>query len=159
MNHKTIQKKLLRYLDGDLSIREKVKVRHHLESCRACRDTLKVLESMWVAERPIEQRTAPPFLWTRIAARLQTQTEREIFKGFGNLLRWVLRSVMTVVVLIIMFFSGVKLGNLITGSTVDVAEISTERVTDNFGMSYFEILPPGSIDANLLALTENEMQK
>lgn len=159
MKHKLIRKKLLRYLDGDLSIKEKVKVRHHLESCRACRDALKMLESMWVAERPIERKTAPAFLWTRIAARLQSQTEREIFKGLGNPVRWVLRPVITVVVLLFIFFSGMKLGNLITGSTGDVTEISTERITDNFGMSYFEILPPDSIDANILALTESERQE
>ncbi len=159
MKHKSIRKKLLRYLDGDLSVREKVKVRHHLESCRACRDALKMLESMWVAERTIERQTAPPFLWTRIAARLQSQTERKLFKGLKNPVRWALRPVVTVVVLLFIFFSGIKLGNLITGSTGDVTEISAESATDNFGMSYFEISPPGSINAHVLALTESEMQE
>jgi len=156
MEHKAIQKKLLRYLDDELSEQEKVKVHRHLERCETCRDALQTIELMWATERPIERKKAQPFLWTRIAERLQSETERDIFKGLGNPMRWIQRPVMTVVVLLFIFFSGIKLGNLITGSTGDVTEISTERIIENFGMSYFKILPPGSIDANILALTESE---
>jgi predicted anti-sigma-YlaC factor YlaD len=156
MDHKAIQKKLLRYLDDELSEQEKVKVQRHLERCETCREALQTIELMWATERPIERKTAPPFLWTRIAARLQSQTELEIFKGLGNPVRWVLRPVMTVVVLLFIFFSGIQLGNLMTGNTGKASALSTEKVTDNFGMNYFEILPPGSIDANILALTESE---
>jgi predicted anti-sigma-YlaC factor YlaD len=156
MDHKAIQKKLLRYLDDELSEQEKVKVQRHLERCETCREALQTIELMWATERPIERKTAPPFLWTRIAARLQSQTELEIFKGLGNPVRWVLRPVMTVVVLLFIFFSGIQLGNLMTGNTGKASALSTEKVTDNFGMNYFEILPPGSVDANILALTESE---
>jgi predicted anti-sigma-YlaC factor YlaD len=159
MRHKTIQIKLLRFLDDDLAEREKAIVQRHLEGCRTCRDALKTVESMWVLERPMERETAPPFLWTRISARLQIEAEPAFFKAFEKPLRLALPPVVTTVVLLFIFFSGIKLGNLITGSTGDVTEISTERVTDNFGMSYFEILPPGSINAHALALTESEMQK
>ena len=159
MKHRPIRKKILRYLDDDLSVREKQKVRHHLENCQVCRDALKMLESMWVVDRPIERQTAPPFLWTRIAARLQSQTEQKPFKGLKNPVRWVLRPVMTVGVLIIIIFSGVKLGNLTIESSRDGTEISTKRITDNFGSSCFEILPPGFIDAHVFALTESERQE
>jgi len=159
MKHKKIQKKLLRYLDDDLPEREKVKVQRHLESCQTCRDALKTLESMWVTERSIERKTAPPFLWTRISAKLSAEAEHGFFKGFKKPLRLALRPVATVMVLLFIFFIGIKLGNLMSGSSRDVTEISTERITDNFGMSYFEILPPGSLDARVLALTNNEMQK
>lgn len=159
MNHKMIQKKLLRYLDDELSEQEKVKVQRHLERCETCRDALKTIELMWVTERPIERKTAPPFLWTRISARLQAEAEQGIFKGFKKPVRLALRPLVTVVVLLFIFFSGIKLGNLMTGPSGDVAEISTERITDNFGMSYFEILPPGSLDARALALTESEIQR
>jgi len=64
-----------------------------------------------------------------------------------------------VVVLLFIFFSGIKLGNLITGSTGDVTEISAESATDNFGMGYFEISPPGSINAHVLALNESEIDE
>ena len=159
MKHKSIQKKMLRYLDDDLPEGEKVNVQRHLESCRTCREDLKAVESMWATEQPIERQAAPPFLWTRIAARLQAEAEQRFFKGFNMFVHLALRPVLTVVVLFFIFFSGIKLGNLITGSTGDVTEISAESATDNFGMSYFEILPPGSIDAHALALTESEMQE
>lgn len=159
MKHKTIQKKLLRYLDGDLPDREKAKVRRHLEGCRTCRDALKMIESMWIMERPIERKAAPPFLWTRIAARLRLETKRSFFKEFKKDVRLALRPVVTVVVLLFIFLCGVQLGNLVIRSAGEGAEISAERSTDTFGMSYFEILPPGSINAQSLALTESEIQK
>lgn len=145
MKHKSIRKKLLRYLDDDLSEREKEKMQRHIESCPGCRDALKAIEALWVTEQMIERQTAPPFLWTRIAGRLQSQTKRGLIEEPENPARWVLRPVLTVVMLFLMLYSGIRLGNLMTGSTGDASEISTENPTDNFGMSYFEILPPGSI--------------
>jgi len=157
MKHKTIQKKLLRYLDEELSELEKVEVQRHLERCETCRDALQTVESLWIAERPLERKTAPPFLWTRISVQLGAEAEKGIFKGFKEPVRLALRPLVTVVVLLFIFFSGITLGDLMTGSSGDVTEISTERITDNFGMSYFEILPPGSLDASSLALTEKEV--
>lgn len=159
MKHKSIRKKLLRYLDGGLPEREQKKVRRHLESCETCRDALQTIELIWASERPIERKTAPPFLWTRISARLQAEAKQGFLNGLKAPVRLALRPVVTVVVLFFLFFSGIKLGNLITGSTGDVTEISAESATNNFGMSYFEILPPGSIDANVLTLSKSEMQK
>lgn len=159
MKHKSIRKKLLRYLDGDLSIKEKAKVRHHLESCRACRDALKMLESMWVAERTIERKTAPPFLWTRIAARLQSERRREFLERIEKITQLTLRPALTLAVLFLIIFSGIQLGNLMTGNTGKASALSTEKVTDNFGMSYFEILPPGSLDASSFTLTENKVRR
>lgn len=159
MTHKAIQKKMLRYLDDELSGQEKAKVQRHLERCKTCRDALQTIKSLWITERPPEQKNAPLLLWTYIAAGLQSPTERGVLKGSENPGRQLLRPVMTVVALIIICFSGIKLGNLITGSTGDVAQVSAESAIDNFGMSYFGISPPGSLDAHVLALTESEMQQ
>lgn len=159
MDHKTIQKKLLRYLDDELSELEKVKVQRHLESCLECRDILKTIKSIWVTEQPIERQTVPPFLWTRISMRLNSERKQGILNKRKQFALPALRPVITAVVLLFIFFSGIKLGNLITGTTDDVIEISTETITDNFGMNYFEILPPGSLDASSLTLTENEARK
>ncbi len=159
MDHKAIQKKLLRYLDDELSEQEKVKVQRHLERCETCRDALQTIELMWATERPIERKNAQPFLWTRIAARLQSERRRDFSERIEKITRLTLRPALTLAVLFLIIFSGIQLGNLMTGNTGKTAALSTEKVTDNFGMSYFEILPPGSIDANILALTESERQE
>lgn len=157
MKHKTIQNKLLSYLDDELPEREKIKVQSHLKSCRICQEALKTVELIWATERPIERKTAPLILWTRISTRLNSEKKQGILYTLKQFIRPALRPVMTVVVLLFIFFSGIKLGKLITGSFVNVTEKSTESIADNFGMSYFEISPPGSIDAHILALTESEM--
>ncbi|MFO7914545.1 MAG: zf-HC2 domain-containing protein [Candidatus Krumholzibacteriales bacterium] len=159
MKHKSIRKLLLRYLDDDLSEREKTKVWRHLESCRECRDALKAIEWMWVKERPVERKKAPPFLWTRIAARLQPEAKQVFPKKIEKIARPALRLVVTVAALFFIIFSGIKLGGLMTGNSGESAELSTERITDDYGMSYFEILPPGSINVQVLALNESERQE
>lgn len=159
MKHKIIQKKLLRYLDNDLSEREKAKVRSHLENCRSCREALKVVESIWIPEQPIDRKTAPPFLWTGISTRLRSEEEQGVLGEIKKPGQAAFRPLIMVAVLVLIFFSGIKLGNLITGSSRVGTDISTERITDNFGMVYFEILPPGSIDAGVLGLIESETQR
>lgn len=159
MKHKIIQKKLLRYWDDELSEQEKENVQRHLERCETCRDALQTIEWIWTTERPIERKTAPPFLWTRISAQMQTEAEQGFLNGLKVPVRLALRLVVTVVVLLFIFISGIKLGNSTIGSTGDVTEISAESATDNFGMSYFEISPPGSINALVLALNESEMEE
>ncbi|MBN2088510.1 zf-HC2 domain-containing protein [candidate division KSB1 bacterium] len=150
MRHKKIRKKLLRYLDNDLLEKEKLEVQCHLENCRSCQDDLKTVEMLWFPERLIERKSAPPFLWTRISARIQSEAKQ----GFLNELKkpvWLaLRPVVMVAMFILIFFSGIKLGNLMIKPFGEGSEISAERSTDNFGMGYFEISPPGSIDADFL---------
>ena len=159
MNHNTMRTKMLRYLDDELSDQEYMEMRRHLEHCENCRDALRTIESMWSAERPIERITAPPYLWMRISAQLQEEAEEGFLHGLKESVRPALRPVATVVVLLFMFFSGITLGNLMTGSTGDDSRISAAGGTDTFQTSYFEILPPGSINAHVLVLNESEMEE
>ncbi len=157
MKHKTIKKKLLRYLDNELAQKEKLKVRRHLESCQTCQNDLKIIKSLWRTGQPVEKLSVPPFLWTRIITRLKSEKQQ----GFVNEMKYailpMLRPAIIIVVLLFILVGGIDLGNWLTSSPGDRAELSSENTTDNFGLSYFEVLPPGSIDGRILALTESEM--
>ncbi len=160
MRHKTIQKKLLRYLDNDLSEKEKEEWRRHLESCRNCRDALKTVEALWKTEQPIERKKAPQFLWTSISARLKTEQKQGFLNRVtNNIVRPALRPVAIVVVLLFIFFIGIQLGTLMSGQTGDGAEISSVKESDDFGLGYFEVLPPTSLYSHTLALIESEIKK
>jgi hypothetical protein len=157
MKHKSIQKKLLRYLDDDLPVSEKAKVRRHLEGCRFCRNALKTAEWVWSKGRPVQRETCPPFLWARIYMQLESEQEHRLVDRLHHIVRPALRPMITLVVLLFIFLGGIKLGNLMTVAAVDRGDMSTYNATEDFGLSYFKPLPPGSVDARALALTEREL--
>ncbi len=156
MRHKMIQKKLLSYLDNDLSDDEKQNIQRHLETCQECRDDLETLERLWQSDRPIERMAVPPFLWSRIANALKSEKRRGFFDAAEFSFSRALRPVFVVAILVLVFIGGIELGTWIDHSEFDKPMISRERTEDNFGLNYFDVLPPGSIDAWQLALTESE---
>ncbi len=159
MRHKLIRKKLLRYLDKDLPESEQREIGNHLQSCQVCQDDLKYFETLWRIERSDSRLTAPPFLWTRISTRFRDDKKYGLFDGLKNSVTRIWRPVFLIGVLFLALVGGIKLGNMSALSTNDSSAGQIDDNTDNFGLSYFEILPPGSIDDQVLALTESEMQK
>jgi hypothetical protein len=159
MQHKSIQKKLLSYLDKDLSDSESQKVRSHLEGCQICQDDLKDLELLWRMERPVKRMTAPPFLWTRIAARLKSEKKQGFFNEIKVFIFPLLRPALEIAVLILGVIGGIEFGNRIFLSSGDSSEVTFEKTIDSFGLNYFEVFPPGLFDDRVLALTESEQQK
>ena len=152
MRHKLIRKKLLRYLDDDLPGREHRAIKNHLQNCQSCQAYLRDIEALWRTTRPVKTFSAPPFLWSRISARLKTEKKQGSFVPL-------LRPALMIGALVLVLISGIKLGNMITLSHTDQIEALTGRIADSFGMSYFEVFPPGSIDTRFLTLTKSEMKK
>ena len=146
MQHKLIRKKLLRYLDNDLPERERKVIKDHLQSCQSCQAVLKNIEMLWSIKQPVKTMTAPPFLWSRISARIKTEEKQDFFKEKKGSLLHVLRPTMMIGALVLILISGIKLGNMITPLPTDQIEVLPGRITDSFGMNYFDVFPPGTID-------------
>ncbi len=158
MNHKTIKKKLLRYLDDELPQRERSEIDAHLQDCQACREDFKYFKTLWQPDNPVEPVIPPPFLWTRISTRLKEETKRSFAIKAKNKLPAVLRPVMTAVVLLFTVWAGIQLGNFMTIPLSDQSDFA-QQTADSFGLNYFEVLPPGSPDIRILALIESETQE
>ena len=71
MKGKKIQKKILLYLDGDLLVKERIKMEEHFKSCSLCRKRLEVLSKVWKLERTAGRKELPPYLWTRLEERIK----------------------------------------------------------------------------------------
>ncbi|MDZ7722186.1 MAG: zf-HC2 domain-containing protein [candidate division KSB1 bacterium] len=158
MNHKTIKKKLLRYLDDELPQRQRNEIAEHLQNCRACREKLKYFETLWQPDHPVEPVLAPPFLWTRLSIRLEEENRRSFISKAKNTLPALLRPVLTAVALLFTVWAGIQLGTFMTLSTPDLSDVA-QQTADSFGLNYFEVLPPGSPDIRILALTESETRE
>jgi len=157
MRHNYIKKQLVNYLDEALPENEMQAVRQHLAHCQTCRDDLHALARLWRPEQPAARLTAPPNLWRRIAARLPQEKTPGIFEKISQSFFPVLRPVFIGAGLIVILLGGVELGQRLT-LPVGPAEAPGGNATENFGLNYFEVLPPGSIDDRWLVLTESELQ-
>lgn len=159
MRHKTIQKKLLGYLDNELSPREQQKIRNHLKICSTCLQELQQLKALWQIEQPIERMKIPPFIWTRISARLKGEEKKGFFNGIKNTVVPFLGPVIMAVLLLWALIGGIQLGNIISRPSDQQAAMQTTLAENDFGSSYFEALPPGSIGTRFLAIAKNEIKK
>jgi len=89
MECKTIHKKLIFYLDGELPSQEMEEIKTHLSECRDCAlfaEELKKMQEILTAEKSIEPN---PFFYTRLKTKMeaaelanQTQTWQAVWVKF-----------------------------------------------------------------------------
>ncbi len=110
MECKTIHKKLIFFLEGDLPEREAELMKVHLSGCKDCaafaeelRKTLGIIEEEKSAE-------INPFFYTRLKARLEAQTEPAIIPFWKPVLIRVVQPVVFSILLIAGIYSGYKIG-------------------------------------------------
>ena len=70
-DHKELQKRLAAYCGGDLEAAERQRVEQHLAACPACRAEVADLQIMLRLVRSTAEVEAPPWLTTRIMARVR----------------------------------------------------------------------------------------
>ena len=150
MNHNTIQKHLLSYLDGELSPEEAVEVRHHLLKCERCRS----LTELWKEERSRTRRLSPPpSLWPRIQSELQ-QSPLGWVKRLKVSIRPVMQPAAVMMVFIFMVFAGIRIGE----GLVDGQQQEGTWIDQEFRMSYFTVVPSGSIGEELVTFETKERE-
>lgn len=126
MNCQIVQKKLIFFLEKELSGAEMKAVQEHLDSCSDCalfaedmKKTLSILEG----EKNPE---VNPFFYTRVKAKLENQMEAEVRVIRKPVLIRVLQPVAFSIILLLGVYGGIKLGNTSTtnaGTTVAEQEM------------------------------------
>ncbi|SHF52926.1 Putative zinc-finger [Mariniphaga anaerophila] len=110
MKCKTLHKKLIFFLEGDLPDKEQKEVREHLEHCADCaafaqemKKTLGILE----LEKSPE---VTPFFYTRVKARLENQEEKAEERVGSPVWERVLQPVLFSLLLLAGIYGGFKIG-------------------------------------------------
>lgn len=148
MKHKKIQKRFLLYIDGDLNVAEKLIIDHHLNECSSCKKHFEELANIWNEERTLEQPLPSPALWYKLKNRMDKEAEKPIpLRVIVGKAKLLLNTAITVVVVVFAIFIGSRFGSLLnpqkTGENITYAQSENNR--DEFGMSYFDAVPPGSL--------------
>lgn len=152
MKHKNIQKKFLLYIDGDLSEVEKIFIDQHLDECADCKRHFEELAKIWNKERTLEQPLPSQALWYDLKDRMEKESLKKVSAAttISNV-KLLLNTAITVVVVVFAVFVGSKFGTAlnIQGSSQSKTHAYSENSIDEFGMSYFDTVPPNSIAKDL----------
>lgn len=163
MKHKKIQKKFLLYIDGDLSESEKLLIDQHLDECADCKRHFEELANIWNEERTLEQPLPSPSLWYDLKDRIEKENLKKApASATISNFKLMLNTAITVVVVVFAVFVGSKFGSALSPqNTQSDTYAYSENIQDEFGMSYFDAVPPNSIAKDLLVIptTDKGLQK
>lgn len=127
MKCKTIHKKLIFFLEEDLQEKEMEQIKVHLSACKKCavfteelRKTLGIIED----EKSVE---INPFFYTRLRARLESQTEPEKVPIWKPALVRVIQPVFFSLLLIAGIYTGFRIGTPAPLNTAS-ANYTTEEI-------------------------------
>lgn len=110
MNCKNLHKKLIFFLEGDLSKYESEQVQLHLSDCEDCRlflnEMKKTLGIIEIEKSP----DVNPFFYTRLKARLENQESTQPYYSRQPVYSKVLQPAVFTLLLLVGIYSGFKVG-------------------------------------------------
>jgi len=122
MNHKSIHKDLIFYLDNELSVERKTVVEKHLEECADCRSILAFLQEEMQVIGKEKNPEVSPFFYTRLSAKLDKKPDSQAQSQWVRLAQPAFFSLL----LVIGIYGGLKLGS--NASSLKVNQPATNSV-------------------------------
>lgn len=163
MKHKKNQKKFLLYIDGDLSEVEKLLIDQHFDECADCKRYFEELANIWNKERILESPLPSPALWYDLKDRMEKESLKKVPAAAKiNNVKLLLNTAITVVVVVFAVFVGSRFGSALSRQNIQSETyVYSENIKDEFGMSYFDAVPPNSIAKDLFVIptTDKGLQK
>ena len=149
--HRHIQKNLLLYLDVELQGSEMQEIREHLSTCAACSEEYELLKSLWKREGKPAAIQPPPYLWTRLAARIREYEQSPIWLWdvralFGRISSHPISSMAVVLALA----AGIYLGMPQSSDQSREMYKQSLAVRDELGLDLFEIVPPDALGSEIV---------
>ena len=111
MNCGQVHKKLIPYINGELTEQESRSVAFHLDSCKSCSALYAEVQATFGLIEKRKRLEPDPFLYTRIRQRIEEAVQEEGGREKEPVMRRVLQPVLVAAMLAFAVFSGVELGN------------------------------------------------
>ena len=157
MKHKGIRRRFLLYIDGDLSETEKVLIERHLNECTGCKKHFEELANIWNEERKLEQLLPSPALWYSLKNRIEEGARNPSRIKINNA-KLLFNTAFSVVVVVFAILTGSWFGSILNPQTGTRKNLYTQtaNIRDDFGMSYFDVVPPNSITKDIFLSVSND---
>lgn len=117
MKCKTIHKKLIFLLEGDLPENESVQIRNHLSECHHCKAFADELSKTLGIIENEKNPELNPFFFTRIKAKIELQAEVKNLSLNRTVFTKILQPAIFSILLIVGIYSGIKIGEPVTSNS------------------------------------------
>ena len=161
MRHKEIRKKLLRYIDGELSEVERDEIKLHLQHCKRCQKDIALLSRVWNLSPPIERPQPSPSIWNGIMARLNSKSwKNKLAPRVNVFIRQVAEPALTMALLAMALFVGIQIGTYLNtnASSENQAARTNNELQNEFGLQNFQLLTSESLGGEMAALMNYESE-
>lgn len=151
MKCKKVKKRLLIFIDGDLSEKHRIKIQNHLNGCPDCLKQLNVLSKIWDVTGELEKIEPSPYLWNKLSLRIvEYENNQNIFSAFfETIVRYAVPAT-AVITLFIGIFAGILLGSIPNSQKLETSSLKSEvsareKFVKSFYLDSFDDLPQESI--------------
>jgi predicted anti-sigma-YlaC factor YlaD len=138
---------------------EKLLIEQHLNECSSCNKYYEELANIWKEERTLEQPLPSTELWFNIKNRIEGESRKpfliKILIGNSKLF---LNTAFTIAVVVCAILIGSWFGSGLNQQTESRNNFysQAENIRDDFGMSYFDVVPPNSITMDIFLSASND---
>ena len=158
MKHKDVEKKLLLYLDSELTNKEMKEINEHLSTCAECSRQRDLLASIWNSENVRQKPEVPPFLWTRIEASIKEYEQTFRSHILMKSIRYVSMHPVSMAASIIAVATGIFVGTLTFHQQNMKPQIQrlSPYAADEFKLNLFDLVPRNELGSELVNTVETQ---
>lgn len=128
MNCKDLHKKIIFYLEGELSEKEMEETKLHLAECNECAVFAAEMEKTFLVLEAEKSPTVNPFFYTRLKAKMENRASAQYELQLRPMLVRVLQPAFFSVLLIVGIYTGIKIGNPTTSKTDSAIYVEQETI-------------------------------
>ncbi len=162
MSHKQIQRKLILFLDSELTDHEMTRIRQHLKQCSSCSTLCGAISKVYQTGNAVKRPEPSSYLWALLAKRIEeSETDEHLFTDYFEKLVQLARPAVIVLTLVVAILLGVYLGNIPTPAatnnvTTQSLSQDLERFYNSIYLDSFRDLPPESVGGVYVTLASDE---
>ena len=153
MRHEDVEANLILYLDRELTEEEMKRIDVHLSSCAECARKRDLLHSVWKSESVAEKQEPPPFLWTRLEARIaEYEQSSGLTRYFKRAARFISVHPISVAASIAAIVLGIFLGtpSVHEQNLTPRVQSASLYVTSEFDLNIFDLVPRNALGSALV---------
>ena len=162
MKCKKVRKKLLIFIDGELSEKHRIEIQNHLNGCPDCLKQVNVLSKIWDIAGELERTEPSPYLWNKLSLRIaEYESSHNLFSALFETIARYSVSATAVMTFLIGIFIGIYLGSFPNfqkpkASSLNSDVTAKEKFVKSLHIDSFDDLPPESIGGIYITLASEK---
>lgn len=162
MKCKKLRKKLILFLEGELSEKQRIEIQNHLNGCPSCLKQVELLSKVWEGAGELERIEPSPYLWNKLSLRIaEYENSQNLFSAFFEKIARYAIPATTTLIFLIGIIVGIYLGSFSNSQNAKASRINSvdaarEKFVKSSYLDSFDDLPPESIGRIYITLASEK---